>query len=306
MEKNKNIAIPIFLFGGLFILAIIGLAIWYFVRRYKGRFSLHGKDKNSRPSSIASSRPESIRHHVAGFGNNNRDGNNNDQNNNNSTNNNSNNNINTNNNLAPNILHTQRNVNERAERTNPFFNNNINGSNINIDQANNTILDTSIHSTHSSYASQPNTLLSQTTTTSSTRESNIPSELWELKTFNNGNSNLRDTSQKQPFVKPFIPDTSSNLFSAKNLSDTDYSTNYDNNNNNNNNDSNNNNDINITNPFSISRRHPTFPNSPTLSTVPSIPLNDIMINTKDTSYVDPNISIGTGTHRRTPSNVDYN
>ncbi|CAO3618910.1 unnamed protein product [Cunninghamella echinulata] len=315
VEKNKHIAIPVFLFGGLFILALIGLIIWYIIRRYRNNHLLNGKDKNSRPSSVASSRPESIRQGVAGFGNNNNG--NNGQNNTNVT---DNNNSNSNNNPhhVTTMLHPQRNINERVERTNPFLHNNANNSNIHIDQTNNALVDTSVHSTHSSYASQPNTL---TTTTSSARESNIPpSELWELQTFNTNNNNsnsnnIRDLSLSQ-LQDPYINDNNvaPSLFNGKNVSDPDYSNNNNNNNNNSYDNINSNSDINVTNPFSVSRRHPAFSNhlsnatttSTAIASNTTIPLKDIMINTKDTGYVDPTIGIATGTHRRTSSNVEYN
>ncbi|ORX48505.1 hypothetical protein DM01DRAFT_1309533 [Hesseltinella vesiculosa] len=54
VNKNLNIAIPVFVFGGLFILAVLALLVWFIRRRYFHRRLF--KEKNSRPSSITSSR----------------------------------------------------------------------------------------------------------------------------------------------------------------------------------------------------------------------------------------------------------
>ncbi|KAI8064518.1 Metallo-peptidase family M12-domain-containing protein [Gongronella butleri] len=71
VQKNLNIAIPVFVFGGLFILALLGLLVWFIRRRYLRRRDF--KDKNSRPSSISSSRygDDGDNHHHGGSGGNN-------------------------------------------------------------------------------------------------------------------------------------------------------------------------------------------------------------------------------------------
>lgn len=53
MAQNKSIAIPVFLFGSIGILLIIGWIIWFVRRRYRKRkILLSEKDKDSRPNSI--------------------------------------------------------------------------------------------------------------------------------------------------------------------------------------------------------------------------------------------------------------
>lgn len=52
--KNKSIAIPVYLFGSIGILLIIGWGTWYFRRRYKRKILLAEKDKDSRPTSLIS------------------------------------------------------------------------------------------------------------------------------------------------------------------------------------------------------------------------------------------------------------
>lgn len=52
--KNKAIAIPVYLFGSIGIILIIGWGTWYFKRRYKRKILLAEKDKDSRPTSLSS------------------------------------------------------------------------------------------------------------------------------------------------------------------------------------------------------------------------------------------------------------
>lgn len=48
--QNKAIAIPVYIFGSIGVLLILGWIIWYFRRRYKRKILL--ADKDSRPTSI--------------------------------------------------------------------------------------------------------------------------------------------------------------------------------------------------------------------------------------------------------------
>ncbi|KAI8090415.1 Metallo-peptidase family M12-domain-containing protein [Thamnidium elegans] len=50
--KNKAIAIPVYLFGSIGVILIIGWTIWFFRRRYKKKILLGEKDKDSRPTSL--------------------------------------------------------------------------------------------------------------------------------------------------------------------------------------------------------------------------------------------------------------
>ncbi|KAI9488177.1 Metallo-peptidase family M12-domain-containing protein [Zychaea mexicana] len=52
VAQNKQIAIPVFLFGSLIILGLLGWLAWFIISRYR-RNRLASKDKDSRPSSIA-------------------------------------------------------------------------------------------------------------------------------------------------------------------------------------------------------------------------------------------------------------
>lgn len=50
--QNKPIAIPVYLFGSIGILLIIGWTVWFFKRRYKQKILFGEKDKDSRPNSL--------------------------------------------------------------------------------------------------------------------------------------------------------------------------------------------------------------------------------------------------------------
>lgn len=55
--QNKAIAIPVYIFGSIGVLLIIGWIVWFFRRRYKRKILLSEKDKDSRPNSIISYPP---------------------------------------------------------------------------------------------------------------------------------------------------------------------------------------------------------------------------------------------------------
>ncbi|KAI8393566.1 Metallo-peptidase family M12-domain-containing protein [Radiomyces spectabilis] len=57
VDQNKQIAIPVFIFGPLILLAILGWGIWFAVKRYRRR-RMGAKDKDSRPPSIAKDQDE--------------------------------------------------------------------------------------------------------------------------------------------------------------------------------------------------------------------------------------------------------
>ncbi|KAI9246490.1 Metallo-peptidase family M12-domain-containing protein [Phascolomyces articulosus] len=54
VAQNKKIAIPVFLFGSLIVLGLLGWLAWFLISRHR-RNRLASKDKDSRPSSIANS-----------------------------------------------------------------------------------------------------------------------------------------------------------------------------------------------------------------------------------------------------------
>lgn len=58
--QNKSIAIPVYLFGSIGIILIIGWITWYFRRRYKRKILLAEKDKDSRPTSVISYKKDDI------------------------------------------------------------------------------------------------------------------------------------------------------------------------------------------------------------------------------------------------------
>ncbi|KAI7885183.1 zincin [Lichtheimia hyalospora FSU 10163] len=64
VAQNKQIAIPVFLFGSLIILALLGWLAWFLVRRHRRNRLATAKDKDSRPPSTA--------HSVVIFGDDNR------------------------------------------------------------------------------------------------------------------------------------------------------------------------------------------------------------------------------------------
>lgn len=55
--QNMAIAIPVYIFGSIGVLLILGWIIWYIRRRYKRKILLSEKDKDSRPNSIISYPP---------------------------------------------------------------------------------------------------------------------------------------------------------------------------------------------------------------------------------------------------------
>ncbi|KAI8636685.1 Metallo-peptidase family M12-domain-containing protein [Parasitella parasitica] len=55
--QNKAIAIPVYIFGSIGVLLIIGWIVWFIRRRYKRKILLSEKDKDSRPNSIISFPP---------------------------------------------------------------------------------------------------------------------------------------------------------------------------------------------------------------------------------------------------------
>lgn len=55
--QNKAIAIPVYIFGSIGVLLIIGWIVWFIRRRYKRKILLSEKDKDSRPNSIISYPP---------------------------------------------------------------------------------------------------------------------------------------------------------------------------------------------------------------------------------------------------------
>jgi hypothetical protein len=53
-DQNKAIAIPVFIFGSIGVLMIIGWIVWYFRRRHRRKILLAEKEKDSRPPSLNS------------------------------------------------------------------------------------------------------------------------------------------------------------------------------------------------------------------------------------------------------------
>lgn len=52
--QNKSIAIPVYIFGSIGVLLILGWIIWFIRRRYRRKTLMAEKDKDSRPNSILS------------------------------------------------------------------------------------------------------------------------------------------------------------------------------------------------------------------------------------------------------------
>lgn len=52
--QNKSIAIPVYIFGSIGVLLILGWILWFIRRRYRRKSLMPEKDKDSRPNSILS------------------------------------------------------------------------------------------------------------------------------------------------------------------------------------------------------------------------------------------------------------
>ncbi|CAO3589537.1 unnamed protein product [Absidia cylindrospora] len=299
VNKNKNIAIPVFIFGGLFILGVLALIVWYILRRYRQKKLASGKDKNSRPSSLASSHHDGVGGGTGGGGGPgsgldyfaNRD-------------------------VAFGAMTGSRG--EVPERTNPFLAGN-NSNNNNNNNNNSTRIAGSNQSIHSSFGSQRNSSTAPTTTVGSS----LPSDSWELQTFENTSQDLQRQQQSYPTESSFsVPsagisplqqqhqqhqpkalDLTINDLSAQHLDHEhalyeptihigdEHHHHY------------------STNPFPVSRRshHPSSVNSYHVPTTafPTSPTKDSPVIMTNNPYDQdqPPIAMTTGSHRRASSNL---